>query len=90
MDLNSKIYWFRVLLAIATGFISAFFGLAGSEAIRGFLFGIIIYIASYYILRFGFGITPESVGNGHKLMTNGLGSFIVIWIMVWALLYTLA
>lgn len=82
----SKAYWTRVLLAILTAFICVALGMSGA---RGIIFGFIMYIASYYIVRYGLDVDPAEVGGSGKLFTTGIGSFFILWIMLWTLLHTI-
>lgn len=83
---SGKVYWTRLILAVLTAWLCAFLDLSGW---RGVFFGIFMYLASYYIVRYGLNITPESVGSASKLMLTGIGTFIFVWLMTWTLLYTI-
>jgi hypothetical protein len=48
---------------------------------------IIVYIASYYVLKSRFG---PKVSKPQKILTAGIGIYILAWLVIWALLYTLA
>jgi hypothetical protein len=47
---------------------------------------IIVYIASYYVLKSRFG---TKVSKPQKILTAGIGIYILAWLVIWALLYTL-
>lgn len=47
---------------------------------------ILIYIISYYVLKSMFG---TKVSKPQKILTAGIGIYILAWLVVWALLYTL-
>jgi hypothetical protein len=47
---------------------------------------IIVYIASYYVLKSKFG---TKVSKPQKILTAGIGIYILAWLVIWALLYTL-
>jgi hypothetical protein len=47
---------------------------------------ILIYIISYYVLKSRFG---TKVSKPQKILTAGIGIYILAWLVVWALLYTL-
>jgi hypothetical protein len=86
MKPSSKVYWARVILAILTALISTIFDIVG---LRGLLFGFIMYVASYYLIRYGLNIDPESLGR-QDLRFIGIGAFIFTWIMSWTLFFTIA
>jgi len=47
---------------------------------------ILVYIASYYVLKSRFG---PKVSKPQKILTAGIGIYILAWLVIWALLYTL-
>ena len=47
---------------------------------------ILVYIISYYVLKSRFG---TKVSKPQKILTAGIGIYILAWLVVWALLYTL-
>lgn len=48
---------------------------------------VIIYIISYYLLKSKFG---TKVAKPQKILTAGIGIYFLAWIVLWALLYTIA
>lgn len=49
---------------------------------------ITAYLFTYYILRFGFKIDPTKLRSKNQILTLGVGTFFLIWILVWVLTYT--
>mgnify|MGYP001593499459 CR=1 FL=1 len=47
---------------------------------------VIVYIASYYLLKSRFG---TKVAKPQKILTAGIGIYLLTWLVFWALLYTL-
>jgi len=47
---------------------------------------ILVYIVSYYVLKSRFG---PKVSKPQKILTTGIGIYILAWLVIWALLYTL-
>jgi hypothetical protein len=47
---------------------------------------ILVYIISYYVLKSMFG---TKVSKPSKILTAGIGIYILAWLFMWALLYTL-
>ncbi|MBS7643029.1 hypothetical protein KEJ26_00335 [Candidatus Bathyarchaeota archaeon] len=83
---SSIVYWTRIGLAVLTTLICLGLQLSG---VRGIILGVLMYIVSYYVIRFGLNVEPEAVGGGNKLFTIGIGSYFLVWLFTWALLYTL-
>jgi len=83
---SAKVYWSRVIFAILTAILSSLLELNGYRVLS---FGIVMYLLSYYIIRYGLDIAPESVGGSSGLMFTGFGSFLLVWMTILALVYTL-
>ena len=47
---------------------------------------LLVYIASYYLLKSRFG---TKVAKPQKILTAGIGIYLLTWLVFWALLYTL-
>jgi hypothetical protein len=47
---------------------------------------ILVYIVSYYVLKSRLG---PKVSKPQKILTTGIGIYILAWLVIWALLYTL-
>jgi len=47
---------------------------------------ILVYIISYYVLKSMFG---TKVSKPSKILTAGIGIYVLAWLFMWALLYTL-
>jgi len=54
--------------------------------ISGMSIGILVYIISYYILKWLF---MAKVENPTKVFTMGVGAYFLTWIVAWGLFYTL-
>lgn len=103
LNLPDKIYWFRVLLGIVGGALTAL--LIGSAeilergdislsvnsseiAFRGISILMFMYVVSYYLAKFV--IAPQlPKEQSRKWATAGIGSFIAIFWWTWILLTTL-
>ena len=81
------IYWLRFVLGIVAGLLSAILEAAigirkGASDINNLLNGItialLIYLASYYVIKSVFGSKVEKKG---KLMTMGIGIYFFTWIV---------
>jgi len=105
LTLLDKIYWLRVALGAIGGISAelltgckvlvpppssggACVGGASPDFSTGILLGLFLYIASFYLLKW-------SVGKGfdkdqqRKLYTTGVGSFLMLFVFCWVLLFTL-
>jgi hypothetical protein len=84
-----KVFWVRASMGVISGailgFVTHFTGLSGTN---GILFAMLMYILSYYIARFTAG-TEIPQKDTRKLVTSGLGSFILLFLFVWILITTL-
>lgn len=50
---------------------------------------ITAYLFTYYALRFGFRIDPSKLSRKNQILTLGIGTFFLTWILVWVLTYTI-
>jgi hypothetical protein len=96
------IYWLRLALGIVAAFICIGFALATgaipdidptetfpmdiSVFMNGVSIAIIFYLLSYYVIKWRFAAEVEKPS---KLMTTGIGIYLLSWIVIWVLLYTL-
>jgi len=84
---SSLIYWSRAGLAVIVAYLCM---LLGFTDFKGLTFSTFIYVSTYYLFRYGLDIKPERVGGESQLISIGLGSYFLIWLTVWSLLYTLS
>jgi hypothetical protein len=84
------IYWTRVLLGVITALISTFLGAISSEIHFGLLNGLTValavYIITYYIYK---PLFINKVEKRSKILTTGIGTYFLTWIVAWAAFYTL-
>ncbi|OGD47921.1 hypothetical protein A3K79_04215 [Candidatus Bathyarchaeota archaeon RBG_13_46_16b] len=93
-----KVYWLRLLLGIIAALVCAGYVVVTHEippALDKFQMNtffnsasiaIVIYLMSYYAVKFKF---QSVVQKPQKLATTGIGVYLLSWIVVWALLYTI-
>jgi hypothetical protein len=94
-----KIYWLRLALGSFAALVCIIYGLVTntitSDFSQGFDFrsffngtsiALITYLFSYYIIKAKFGATVE---KPQKIMTMGIGIYMLSWLVFWALLYTI-
>jgi len=99
-----KIFWLRSVLGVVGGALSELVtgckvvvsgstagtcegGLAPDYA-TGILVGLFIFLASFYSFKFTIGKKFSKEQQG-KIYTTGLGSYALLYIFTWVLLYTL-
>lgn len=82
---SAKVYWARVMFAVPTALLTLLLELSGWRALS---FGIMMYLLSYYIIRYGLNMDPTLVGGASRLMTIGVGSFFMVWLAALGLGYT--
>jgi len=78
------IYWTRLILAIIAGFLCAILRLDTA----GLVIGMAFYLISYTMFRYIIKIDLDKVDGEAKLYTIGFGTYLAMWITVWALLHT--
>jgi hypothetical protein len=87
------VYWLRFGFGILAALVSLGVELATDTqflSTAGFFNGaslaIIVYVLSYYLVKFRF---MPRVQKPQKLVTTGIGIYILSWITFWILFYTI-
>ena len=87
-----KLYWFRIGLGAVGGALAKLVfspsQSASPDYADGILVAMIFYLASYYIARYAM-FRKLQREYFVRLYTTGIGSFIMMFIFVWVLLFTL-
>ena len=90
---SSVVYWMRVVLAIVAGatnellhITTANFGALAS--ILGVALGIAFYLLSIIVVKYGLKYGEAELRGKNRYVTLGGGTFIVLWVMVTVLFYT--
>jgi hypothetical protein len=88
------VYWLRVLMAVAAGFVNYSMGIneasLGDAALpAGIGLGLVLYVLSILIVRNLLHYGEAELKGKNKYITLGGGTFIVVWVMVAVLLNTL-
>jgi PKD repeat protein len=83
----SIIYWSRVGFGILAAFICSLLRVdrTPNPLINGISIGIIIFILTYYILKWKF---MAKVEKPTKIFTTGIGAYFLVWIVCWILFIT--
>ncbi|MEM2104114.1 MAG: hypothetical protein QW717_04415 [Candidatus Bathyarchaeia archaeon] len=89
------LYWLRFALGVAAALICISYGLATntirkdfntSVLMNGIAFAFIVYTLSYYIIKPRFML---KVDKPRKIITTGIGIYLLAWLVFWILLYTI-
>jgi len=82
---TDKIFWLRVGLGGVTGLASEI--LFGSDYTSSVLLALIVYLASFYLVRsvWGSQFKPNEV---NKMYTAGIGSFVLLFLFLYIFLFT--
>jgi hypothetical protein len=98
-----KVYWLRLPLGIVAALACIGYGLATGDLYFGMIntdpsrienismlfngtaIALIIYLLSYYAIKYRFG---TMVQKPQKLVTTGIGIYLLSWIVFWVLFYT--
>jgi hypothetical protein len=96
MTIIEKIYWMRLILGIvaavaSTGYAEAVRGISTgggdiSIFMNGISIAIIVYVISYYIMKFKLA---SKVEKPQKIFTTGVGIYFLAWLVFWILFYTI-
>lgn len=81
-----RIFWLRAAIGVLTGCLSQI--LFDSDYLSGILLVMLVYFMSFYLIRalWGKKMKPE---DQRKLYTSGLGSYVLLFLFFWILLFTL-
>lgn len=89
-----QLAWIRVGLGALSGLLSGLLGFvtiglttANPNAYYGFYVAFFVYVLSYYLAKYVL-IKQVDPKNKNKLITQGIGSYIMMFIFVWILFNT--
>ena len=83
------IYWSRVGFGVVAALVCLLLidvEKVANPLISGMSVGILVYLVSYYILKWRFMIKVEKPS---KVFTMGIGAYFLTWIVAWVLFLTL-
>jgi len=83
------IYWSRVGFGVLAALVCALLidvENVANPLISGMSVGILVYLITYYILKWQF---MAKVEKPSKMFTMGIGAYFLTWIVAWVLFYTL-
>lgn len=86
LTIFDKLFWLRAGLGAVTGVLAQF--IFGGDYYNGVVLGLLVYLLSYYFARFVWGkkVTKQEMA---KLYTSGIGTFVMLYLFFWLLLFTL-
>lgn len=89
------VYWIRACLGVVIGGLCALYNFFGpssfppsdiADFLRGLSFALLFYLATYYIIKLKFFTKVE---KPQKLVTMGIGVYLLAWIISWSLFVSL-
>ena len=83
-----KLYWLRVGFGVVAGLLANLLFSPTLDYADGILVGVIVYLVSYYVARYGWYRSLERKDIG-KIYTTGVGIFAMVFLFTWILLFTL-
>ena len=81
------IYYTRLVFAIISAAIALGFNFSGIFGIYGFIIGIVLVVGSYGIPIYILGVDPEEIGGHAKGLMKGLGTGILLFLVIWLLAF---
>ncbi len=86
---TSIIYYTRFVAGIVMGVISTLLYSIDPDGWLELSLAITAYLLTYYVIRFGLRIDPNKLSRRNQILTLGIGTFFLTWILVWVLTFTL-
>jgi hypothetical protein len=97
MKPSSSLYWTRAILGVTMGALDAFYDYAVgnitathsisiNDFFTGLAFALMFFIVTYYVLKIFY---TDKFQKKSKIMTTGIGTYFILWIVVWVLLETI-
>ena len=80
------VYWTRFALGIVAGVLCHLLKMKGSDGIS---LMVLIYLSSYFMVKYGWRYTEEELKGRNKSVLLGVGTYIFLWAATWIFLYTL-
>ena len=81
------IYYTRLIFAFIGAAIALAFNFWGPLGLVGFFLGVIFVVVSYLIPISVLGVKPEEVGGHGKGLMKGLGTGLLMFLVVWFLVF---
>jgi hypothetical protein len=84
------VYYTRLFFAFIGAAIALAFNLSGPLGLVGFIIGVALVIGSYLIPIFILGVDPQEIGGHGKGLMKGLGTGVLIFLVIWFLVFNFA
>ncbi len=84
---EDRIYYTRLIFAFVAAIICLGLNLSGPLGAVGFIVGIVVIILSYFIPVYLLGVNPGAVGGHGRGLMKGLGTAILLFMIMWFLVY---
>jgi len=84
---EDRIYYTRLIFAVVAASVCLGFNLSGPIGLLGFIVGVIIIVLSYFFAVYLLGVDPKSIGGHAKGITKGLGTSLLLFLVIWLLAY---
>ncbi len=84
---EDRIYYIRIIFAIIAGAVTLAFNLSGPFGLIGFAIGLALIILSYFLAVYLLGVNPKEIGGHTRGLIKGLGTAILLFLVIWFLGY---
>ncbi len=81
------VYYTRLIFALIGAAIALAFNLSGPLGLIGFIIGIVLVVGSYFIPIYVLGVDPQEIGGLGKGLMKGLGTGVLVFLVVWFLAF---
>jgi hypothetical protein len=84
---EDRIYYTRLVFGVIAAALALGLNFSGPLGIVGFALGLTLVILSYFIALFIFRIKPEEVGGHGRGLMKGLGTGVLLFLVIWFLAF---
>ncbi len=81
------VYYTRLIFGLIGAAIALAFNFSGPLGMVGFIIGVVLVVVSYFISIYLLGVDPQEIGGHGKGLMKGLGTGILIFLVVWFLAF---
>jgi len=86
MNDDNKLYWLKMLLAIAAALVCSTFRI---YRLPGIGLGVLIYLATYPLAVYVLRVDPSKSGGARKILLSGLITYLFVFTVLWSIIFTL-
>jgi len=84
---EDRIYYTRLIFSVIAASICIRFNLSGPLGVVGFFTGVLLLCLAYLVAIYLLGVNPESVGGHAKGFLTGLGTSLLLFLVLWIIIY---